>query len=228
MGDAAVAYAASGALPASLANTFKLHSLAGANHVIYLDFDGHTTSGTNWNNSYNGGSSIVSPAYDRDGNPYSFSDAELTEIQRIWQRVAEDFRPFGVNVTTEDPGVEALSKSGTGDTKWGVRAIQTGDQSWLSDNVGAVGGIAYTGSYTWNTDTPVFSFNSGEVAAADTLSHEVGHSLGLTHDGHSGGAYYYGHGSGETGWAPIMGAGFGAGPQPVEQRRVSDGEPVPG
>ena len=114
------------ALPASLANTFKLHSLAGANHVIYLDFDGHTTSGTSWNSSYNGGSSFVSPAYDRDGNPYSFSDAELTEIQRIWQRVAEDFRPFGVNVTTEDPGVEALRKSGTGDTKWGVRAIQTG------------------------------------------------------------------------------------------------------
>src|SRR5688572_29922757 len=33
VGEVATAYAASGALPTSLANTFKLHSFAGANHV---------------------------------------------------------------------------------------------------------------------------------------------------------------------------------------------------
>jgi len=28
-------------------------------------------------------------------------------IWAIWERVSEDFRPFDVDVTTEDPGVEA-------------------------------------------------------------------------------------------------------------------------
>jgi hypothetical protein len=40
------------------------------------------------------------------------------------------------------------------------------------------------------------------------VSHEVGHSLGLSHDGTSSNSYYYGHGSGETSWAPIMGVGY--------------------
>jgi len=198
-------------------SAFTLHSLPGADHVIYLDFDGHTTSGTDWNNIYNAGKPIVSPPYDRDGRP-EFSDAELAEIEHIWQRVSEDFAPFNVDVTTEDPGLERLRKT-IGDTQWGVRAIQTADQSWLVDNVGhTVGGIAWIGSFNYSSDTPVFSFNGGEVAAADTLSHEVGHALGLSHaatgkinpDGSLTiySEYYYGHGSGETGWAPIMGAGF--------------------
>jgi PKD repeat protein len=32
--------------------------------------------------------------------------------------------------------------------------------------------------------------------------------MGLLHDGYSGGGYYSGHGSGATGWAPIMGVGY--------------------
>lgn len=43
---------------------------------------------------------------------------------------------------------------------------------------------------------------------AETASHEVGHTLGLSHDGTSTLAYYEGHGSGETGWAPIMGTAY--------------------
>ena len=31
---------------------FTLHSRLGADHVIYLDFDGHTTTGTPWNSNY--------------------------------------------------------------------------------------------------------------------------------------------------------------------------------
>lgn len=186
--------------PATAANIPALSSLPGSPFTIYLDFDGHTTRGTSWNSRYNGGADIVSPAYFDAG-----------QIEAIWQRVAEDFAPFAVNVTTVDPGSEALRRSGIGDTAWGVRVILTADQSWLADDLGfSVGGVAYTGSFTWSTDTPVFVFNAGEVYAAETASHEAGHALGLTHDGtNSGATYYYGHGSGPTGWNPIMGAGFG-------------------
>jgi len=40
------------------------------------------------------------------------------------------------------------------------------------------------------------------------VSHEFGHAIGLSHHGDDSSAYYNGHGSGETSWAPIMGAGY--------------------
>jgi hypothetical protein len=43
---------------------------------------------------------------------------------------------------------------------------------------------------------------------AEAASHEAGHNLGLSHNGWSVGARYQGHGSGATGWAPIMGVGY--------------------
>src|SRR5690606_12150521 len=73
------------AAPFALGDTFKLHSLPGATKTIYLDFDGHTTSGTSWNGAYNGGADFTTPAYSFEGDA-SFSNAELERIQRIWQR----------------------------------------------------------------------------------------------------------------------------------------------
>ncbi|MFO1066726.1 MAG: hypothetical protein U0892_22945 [Pirellulales bacterium] len=68
-------------------------SLPGANHTIYLDFDGNVTTGTSWNSSY-GVTSINSPAYNTDSDPTTFSTSEQSVIQRTFQRVAEDFAPF--------------------------------------------------------------------------------------------------------------------------------------
>jgi len=47
-----------------------------------------------------------------------------------------------------------------------------------------------------------------EKCGAEAASHEAGHNLGLHHDGTSTQGYYTGHGSGATGWAPIMGVGY--------------------
>lgn len=180
----------------------EFSSLPGADHTIYLDFDGHVTTGTQWN-TYFKKTTVTSPAYDIDGNPNSFSSTELTRIENIWKRVAEDFIPFEVNVTTVNPGIEALRKSGSGDSKWGIRVVITRDTQATGS-----GGIAWIGSFNWNTDTPVFVYNTSEVGVAEAASHEVGHSLYLAHDGASTAEYYMGHGSGQTGWAPIMGAGY--------------------
>src|SRR5207249_1989680 len=74
--------------------TFLLHSRPGATKVIYLDFDGNVTSGTQWNSQFSGGADIVSEPFDLDGIPSSFNTNERERIQYIWQRVAEDYAPF--------------------------------------------------------------------------------------------------------------------------------------
>ena len=138
----------------------------------------------------------------------SFSTTELARIQGIWQRMAEDFAPFNVDVTTEDPGVEALRKSTSTDTAYGVRVCIGGSSyTWLG---AGAGGVAYIGSFNWNSDTPCFVFTEqlgtgNEKYTAEAASHEVGHTLGLNHDGKTDGTEYY---AGHNNWAPIMGVGY--------------------
>ena len=72
------------------------------------------------------------------------------------------------------------------------------------------GGVAYIGSLAWPTSTPCFVFpaqlGNGEAKyTAEAVSHEVGHTVGLNHDGVIGGTEYYG---GHGDWAPLMGPGY--------------------
>lgn len=203
---AASAEVLSTAIVPNSTDAFKLHSLPGATRVIYLDFNGHTTSGTAWNSSTTGGADIVSAPFDLDGDPTTFSTAERDRITRIWQRVSEDYMPFAIDVTTEDPGLEALRKTNSTDQNYGVRVVISPTSAW---NPGA-GGIAYVGSFNWNSDTPCFVFSSNlgpnsEKAIAEASSHEAGHTLGLHHNGKTDGTAYYG---GQGNWAPIMGVSY--------------------
>ncbi|TXS91223.1 PKD domain-containing protein [Parahaliea maris] len=193
------------AAPFPLEDTFTLHSKPGAARVLYLDFDGHQTSGTAWNLS-SGVDPIISPPYSRDSDP-AFSTLELEYIQDMWRQVAEDYAPFDVDVTTEDPGSAAIIRSSSGDADFGTRVVITEDNF---DNCGC-GGFAYVGVFDniGSYNKPAFVFNTSLVGAGEAISHEAGHNLGLSHDGASGGVgYYEGHGSGATGWAPIMGVGY--------------------
>jgi hypothetical protein len=79
----------------SAVDAFQLHSLPGATRVIYLDFNGHTTSGTIWNSSFTGGAAIASAPFDLDGDPTTFNDAERGAIPRFgsaWRRTTRRFR----------------------------------------------------------------------------------------------------------------------------------------
>ncbi len=186
-------------LPYDLNQTFDLSSRPGANKTIYLDFNGHHSVNNDWDHD------IQFNAFDRDGNPNNFSNAELAEIQQQFQNVAEDFLPFDVNVTTRNPGVERLRRTGANDQQWGVRAVNTQPK----DGFGNFGGVAYLNSFSDNIDNPVFVINKGANTGAMTNSHEVGHALGLFHDGLGNNQYHPGSGSGETSWGPLLGAPFG-------------------
>ncbi|WP_374330512.1 PKD domain-containing protein [Aestuariivirga sp.] len=193
-----------------LDQTFLMHSRPGANRTIYLDFNGATLTGTAWNSS---SSSITAKPYDIDGQPASFSDTELQRIQYIWQRVSEDYAPFDVDVTTEAPSPDRLSRSDTNDQVFGTTVLITHNSGVYSCSCG---GIAYVGVFNSTTERykPALVFynmlgGGDEMAVAEAISHEAGHNMGLSHDGTASSAYYAGQGTDPvTGWAPIMGVGY--------------------
>jgi len=192
-------------------DAFALTSKGDALHTIYLDFNGHTTANTDWNDTYNDGKNFTTPAFSMDGSS-SFSTAETARILNIWRRVAEDFRPFDVNVTTKAPSINDLRKSNANDQRWGIRVVVGGlGNQWLGQSGG---GIAFLDSFNFASDTPAYifsaEFDEDETNVSEAISHETGHTLGLIHDGRNTPAeeYYAGHGTGVTGWAPIMGVGY--------------------
>ncbi|MCB0896340.1 MAG: fibronectin type III domain-containing protein [Nocardioidaceae bacterium] len=202
------------AAPYPYGQTFTLHSKPGSAHTIYLDFDGTQVAGTAWNASGLPAGNVV--GWDPSGDGFTtFSTQEQDVIQSVWQRVAEDYAPFDVDVTTQDPGDAVLA------TAYGTRALVTQDAgAWQALCNQQCGGIAYIdvfdlssgGGHAYYQPAFVFTGGSGDDAKgiAEALSHEVGHNMGLHHDGTSSQGYYEGHAD----WAPIMGAAYY---QPVTQ-----------
>lgn len=163
-----------------------LSSLPDATYCIYIDFDGESVTHPSWN----GGTTVIAAPHAQAAN-----DSWVTVI---WQRVAEDFAPFNINVTTD-----RFVYNNTDNDKR-VMCVVTPTRTVAPGS----GGVAYVGSF--GNDVPCWAFNAAEYACADTISHEVGHTLSLLHDGQAGDAdqYFDGHGSGETAWGAIMGASF--------------------
>jgi hypothetical protein len=191
--------------------TFLLHSRPTAKLKIYLDFNGHTTTNTEWNALWRN-PSFTTPPFSIDEDPTTFNDQEHETIQAVWRRMAEDFAGFNVDVTTEEPTSAELLRTSVNDTSYGTRVLFGIDQN----NTGA-GGIAFLGSFNelrtgGVPGNPCFVFagpGSGAKFMSEAGSHEVGHTVGLGHDGITNGFEYFGgHGTGANSWAPIMGVGY--------------------
>jgi len=171
-----------------------LNSLPSAQAVILLDFDGHVVTGTSWN-------------YDGPINCNS-SGLDNTQITTVFNRVAEDYRPFNINITTDPAKFTAAPANRR------TRVLLTTSYEWY----GSAGGVAFIGSFLWGDDSPAFVFTSllnfNVKNIAEAASHEAGHTLSLQHQSTYNTScvktseYNYGQGAGEIGWAPIMGAGY--------------------
>ena len=210
---AASSTTAEAAAPAPLNQSFLLHSRPGSQHTIYLDFDGHDLTDTVWTDSY-GVAPGPHPAWSLDTNRAAFSSAEREAVQSVWQRVAEDYAPFDVDVTTQDPGAAALTRTDAADQVYGTRALISPSTNAANKICnGGCGGFAYVGVFDTSASHAHYqpawifpqSLGNDSKSIAEAVSHEIGHTFGLSHDGVTGGTSYYG---GHDTWAPIMGVGY--------------------
>jgi hypothetical protein len=177
----------------------QLHSNPGASAKLFLDFDGHFE--TSWGGYFN----VSTPAFDQDGDVSTFSDGELSAIYEIWARVAEDYAPFNIDVTTVD----------TGNQTNGVTAVIAIGGSYSNWYGAAAGGVAYVGGFANGSSNVgyVFENDLGSSAryVAEASSHESGHLFGLRHQSvWSGGTLIETYNSGNANWAPIMGNSYSA------------------
>lgn len=190
--------------PASLV----FHSRPGAQNILFLNFSGETVLNTVWNSDL-GRTQIIAVPFSTDGDFTTFSDSEQAAIKQVWERVAEDYAPFNIDVTTERPASFT--------TRTAEAVITNNQQADGQLNpADDAGGVAYvnvfaTSSYSSYRPAWIYVNNLGYEAGniAEAAAHEIGHNMGLSHDGTTTSEYYLGHGSGEISWAPIMGAGYG-------------------
>jgi len=189
---------------------FSLHSNYGSSKVVIVDFDGHIISGTAWNNIGGVAATLNALPYDRDGSPYTYSQSELDEMAEIWSRIAEDFAPYDIDVTTEDPGF-------TNSTTGRILITKNVDANGNSMPHSSAGGVAYvnvwgrSNYHTYYSPALVYYNNLGggwPPYVAEAASHELGHNLALSHDGTNSVSYYSGHGTGYVSWGAIMGVGY--------------------
>jgi len=191
------------------ADVFLLETNPGADKTIYLNFVGANLTGTDWDTkSWNG----VSPAFSLDSDTNTFSSSELAAIKEIFARVACDFAPFDVNITTRPQSSDRIARSSASDTIYGTVCLFSNISS--QTGFANAGGVAYIGIFAdVNSESkkPALVFpnrlSNNPKNIAEAASHEIGHNLGLTHDGTRRDAYYRGQGS-NPGWAPIMGVGY--------------------
>ena len=133
--------------------------------VIFIDADGHTVENTLWNWSR---------------QRINCLEAGLTpdQIKEVVKFVGEDYSPFDVTVTSDENVYNNAAKGKR------VRVIMTTHQG-LEDFFPNFGGYAFISSLWWNDDTPCFvfaeSFSGNTANLADVVSHEAGHTIGLSH-----------------------------------------------
>lgn len=174
-----------------------LSSYPQASVKLYLNFTGAPTQA--W-----GSYTASAPAFDTDGDPNSFSTAELGQIQEVWARVAEKYSPFNVDVTTVKPANMSIYNT--------AQMVIGGDGAWTG---GRYGGYSYPGGFTGTVSNTgwIFSNNLGQgfpKYVAEATAHEAGHLFGLVHqstyDSSGNKLEEYSHGTADK--APIMGFSY--------------------
>lgn len=182
-------------------------------YVLYLDFDGEQIAAHTSNNRWNNGNPFT----------VSHSGMSTIEMRRAIEAVKEDFLPFNIYVTTDPARYWNLAQYRSAQPRKRMRCIVTCTDEWLWNqmafdqavdgiahrhsfrNAGATNGLgqviddpavpcwAFMKQWSYPAISAPFSNTSG-LDVAWAISHEVGHTLGLAHDGNASTEYWDGHG----------------------------------
>lgn len=129
--------------------------------VMLLDFNGQTVSSSVWNN---GQTFVCAP-----------SGLDPAQIDAVINEVRSDYSRYKVIITTD----ENLYLQANANKR--MRVVITPTSGWYT----GVSGVSYTGSLTWGDNTPCFVFidrlGFNPHMVAEICSHELGHSVGLSH-----------------------------------------------
>lgn len=211
----------------SVEESFNLASRPDAPITFYLDFDGGELSGTHWN--LNMGEELISlDGIDFDGEPgYSLIDARL--FHSIWAKVSATFYQYNVNVTTIKPSAEQMLRFDESDETYGIHAMfvtsESGDRIGCQDNCAGIAtmeefGLVLPTDSDRTAISPVFispaqgleEFQQAAWRYAHIAIHEIGHYIGLEHDGQGDDKEY----------APTLGAlSFYMGETPAKYGRLA-------
>eukprot|EP00043_Microstomoeca_roanoka_P019646 m.224330 g.224330 ORF g.224330 m.224330 type:complete len:614 (-) comp17033_c1_seq1:174-2015(-) len=181
------------------------HSKPGSKNVLFLDFDGHTVPGdSHW------GKHVALP-YDPSGNGVKFTSYEQGQISLIWARVAEDYAPFNIDVTTEDFGTQSTTQMRCLIT----RKKDANGNGLPAENAGGVAVVGIFGKAKLPFYSPAFVYwdnliNGLNDFVAEAASHEIGHNIGLGHHLFTDKQYADAY-KGTTklnSWGPIMGSSY--------------------
>ena len=191
----------------SVAGLPQLESNPGAPNTLYLAFDSQTVVMKAGNYQ---GQTVKTKPFDFDGDPKKIGAGEDVFIRDLFLRVAEDFAPFDVNVTTIDPDSPG-SQANPGKT-WRVAFVSHWkDVGFTDGGSGCFGCLPGIPVVWWQ----VIGQNSAQLA--NTASHEMGHKYTLAHHhgvDANGNVLYdkdgkiaeeYGQGPAGDDWTPIMG-----------------------
>lgn len=131
-------------------------------YVVLLDFNGQIVKSTIWNTLYGDTINCTS------------SGLNASEIRIVIDSIRKDFVNFNIDLTTNESVYSRYERNKR------IRLIIT-DNSFKPN----VGGVSFTGSIKWGDETPAFVFsrtlNYNTKYIAETCSHEIGHTISLSH-----------------------------------------------
>lgn len=181
-----------------------LASNPGGQMVIYLDFDGESYANREIYITDRVGNTVqflqnmsVIPGFTLDATPGPDSAIEERMIEEVFYRVAEDFKPFNVNVTTIRPAPSIpqihVSIGGTGTVQAEVVTRVFTNAGGFDDNFGPRQSYLFTsptfalrGAYTTRPANPVLVFpaqlpteEQNGLNIARLVSRGAGQQLGL-------------------------------------------------
>jgi hypothetical protein len=116
---------------------------------------------------------IPAVAFSTDSDYSTFSDAEQATIKQVWQRVAEDYAPFNIDVTTERPATFGTR------TAHAVITRNT-DANGIDNPSSSAGGVAYVnvfGNFNYATYRPGWIYFNNLGGSQSSIAEAVSHSI---------------------------------------------------